>query len=148
MDARTLNRVTGWIAIPVFAWLAIAQPVLAAQQSDDETEELMDLSLEELLQVTVTTFSRKPQALSKTPAAIFVVSQTDIKRSGARSIPDILRMVPGIEVAQVDGNTWAVTSRGSNGIFANKLLVLMDGRTLLRPDVFRRPLGHPGYEPQ
>jgi len=93
----------------------------------------MDLSLEELLQVTVTTAGRKPQSLSKTPAAIFVVSQEDIQRSGARTIPDILRMVPGIQVQQVDASSWAVTSRGSNGIFANKLLVLMDGRTVYSP---------------
>ena len=93
----------------------------------------MGLSLEELLQVTVTTVARKPQSLSKTPAAIFVVSQEDIQRSGARTIPDILRMVPGIQVQQADASSWAVTSRGSNGIFANKLLVLMDGRTVYSP---------------
>ena len=93
----------------------------------------MGLSLEELLQVTVTTVARKPQSLSKTPAAIFVVSQEDIQRSGARTIPDILRMVPGIQVQQADASSWAVTARGSNGIFANKLLVLMDGRTVYSP---------------
>jgi len=101
--------------------------------SGSETEELINLSLAELLQVTVTSVSRKPQALSTSPAAIFVVSQDDIRRSGARTIPDVLRMVPGIQVAQVDASTWAVTARGSNGIFANKLLVLMDGRTLYDP---------------
>ena len=102
-------------------------------QAEAETEELIELSLEELLQVTVTTAARKPQSLSSTPAAIFVVSQEDIQRSGARTIPDILRMVPGIQVQQVDASSWAVTARGSNGIFANKLLVLMDGRTVYSP---------------
>ena len=102
-------------------------------QAEAETEELIELSLEELLQVTVTTAARKPQSLSSTPAAIFVVSQEDIQRSGARTIPDILRMVPGIQVQQVDASSWAVTARGSNGIFANKLLVLMDGRTAYSP---------------
>ena len=100
---------------------------------DSETVILTSLSLAELLQVTVTSVSRKPQSLSTSPAAIFVVSQNDIRRSGARTLPDVLRMVPGIQVAQADASTWAVTARGSNGIFANKLLVLMDGRTLYDP---------------
>jgi iron complex outermembrane receptor protein len=98
-----------------------------------EIDELINLSLEELLQVTVTSVSRKPQSLSTSPAAVFVISQDDIRRSGARTIPDALRMVPGVQVAQVDASTWAVTARGSNGIYANKLLVLMDGRTLYDP---------------
>ena len=98
-----------------------------------EAEELISLSLEELLQVTVTSVSRKPQSLSTSPAAIFVITQNDIRRSGARTIPDALRMAPGVQVAQVDSSTWAITSRGSNGIFANKLLILMDGRTVYDP---------------
>ena len=106
---------------------------LSDERAGLETEKLMELSLEELLQVKVTTLSRKPQPLSTTAAAIFVITQDDIQRSGALTIPDTLRMVPGIEVAQVDANTWAVTARGSNGVFANKLLVLMDGRTLYSP---------------
>ena len=82
----------------------------------------MDLSLVELLGLEVTSFSRQAKLLSDTPAAMFVISQTDITRSGARTIPDLLRMVPGLQVAQVDASTWAVTARGSNGVFANKLL--------------------------
>ncbi len=113
----------------VIAALICSAP-LYAQEEAANTEQLFDLSLEELLQVEVTTFSRKAQLLSKTPAAMFVITSSDIKRSGAKSIPDLLRMVPGVQVAQVDASTWAVTARGSNGIFANKLLVLMDGRTL------------------
>ena len=104
-----------------------------AAVAQDETEELMDLSLEELLGLEVTTFSRTPQLLSTTPAAMFVITQNDIKRSGARTVPDVLRMVPGVQVAQVDSSTWAVTARGSNGVFANKLLVLQDGRSIYNP---------------
>jgi iron complex outermembrane receptor protein len=114
-----------------FCW---SLPAIAAQHERmDATAALIDLSLEELLQVEVTTLSRKPQALADTPAAVFVISKSDITNSGARTIPDLLRMVPGIQVAQVDSSTWAVTARGSNGVFANKLLVLMDGRTLYSP---------------
>jgi len=112
---------------------ALAAPALAAGTTSTETEELIGLSLEELLEMQVTSLSRKPQTLSSSPAAIFVVSQADIQKSGARTLPDILRMVPGVQVAQVDASTWAVTARGSNGVFANKLLVLQDGRSLYGP---------------
>ncbi len=123
-----------WPGVIAFIFSACTWfPASAAITTEAETEQLIGLSLEELLQVTVTTVSRKPQALSSSPAAIFVISQNDIRRSGARTLPDILRMVPGVQVAQVDASTWAVTARGQNGIFANKLLVLMDGRTLYSP---------------
>ena len=74
------------------------------------SNDLIDLSLEELLQIEVTTVLKRPQALSQTPAAVFVITQQDIERSGAQTIPDVLRMAPGIEVAQVDASTWAVTT--------------------------------------
>jgi len=99
----------------------------------DETDELASLSLEELLSTEITTLSRKAESLGSAPAAVYVISQSDIRRSGATSIPELLRHVPGMQVAQIDGNKWAVTSRGANGRFANKLLVLMDGRTLYNP---------------
>lgn len=105
----------------------------ASTASGNETETLIGLSLEELLQVTVTSVSRKPQSLSTSAAAVFVISQNDIQRSGARTLPDLLRMVPGLQIAQIDASTWAVTARGSNAAFANKLLILMDGRTLYDP---------------
>jgi len=130
------NKLPNGVWLRVVAFIFSAYTVFCASATVTtaaETEQLIGLSLEELLQVTVTTVSRRPQTLSSSPAAIFVVSQTDIQRSGARTLPDILRMVPGIQVAQVDSSTWAVTARGPNGIFANKLLVLMDGRTLYSP---------------
>lgn len=96
-------------------------------------DDLADLSLDELLSTEITTLSRKSESLGSAPAAVHVISQSTIRRSGARSIPELLRLVPGMQVAQIDGNKWAVTSRGANGRFANKLLVLMDGRTLYSP---------------
>ena len=105
----------------------------ASAESMDDTDDLANLSLEELLATEITTLSRKAESLGGAPAAVFVISQSDIRRSGARSIPELLRMVPGMQVAQIDGNKWAVTARGANGRFANKLLVLMDGRTLYTP---------------
>ncbi|MDH5668089.1 MAG: TonB-dependent receptor [Nitrospira sp.] len=75
----------------------------------------------------------KAQPMSKTAAAIFIVNQEDIRRSGATSIPEVLRMVPGLNVAKVDGNKWAISARGFNDRYSSKMLVLMDGRTLYTP---------------
>jgi outer membrane receptor for monomeric catechols len=99
------------------------------QPSRDLTQE----SLEDLLNVEVTSVSKKEQKLSRAAAAVFVLSEEDIQRSGATTIPDLLRMVPGIDVAQINGNTWAVSARGLNGQFSNELLVLVDGRNAYTP---------------
>ena len=85
------------------------------------------------MQVEVSSVSRKSQTLFDTAAAAFIISQEDIRRSGATSIAEALRMAPGLEVAQLDAWHWAVTSRGFNLRLANKLLVLMDGRTVYNP---------------
>jgi iron complex outermembrane receptor protein len=71
--------------------------------------------------------------LSESPAAVFVISNEDIRRSGARYIPEILRMVPGLNVGRIDANKWAVSARGFNDRFANKMLVLIDGRSIYTP---------------
>lgn len=90
-------------------------------------------SLEELLQVKVSTVGKRQQRLNRAAAAVFVISREDIRRSGATSIPEVLRLAPGVHVARVTGSTWAVTIRGFNGIFSNKLLVLVDGQTVYNP---------------
>ena len=116
--------------------LSISLSVCTATAAEDEFEfstELIELSIEDLINVKVTSVSKKPQKILEAPAAIFVITQEDIRRSGAVSIPEVLRMVPGLEVAKIDSNKWAVTSRGFNGRFANKLLVLIDGRTVYTP---------------
>ncbi len=100
-------------------------PLLIAE----EQKEAVDLSVEDLLNVQVTSVAKKAQSLNDAPAAAFVISNEDIKRSGATNIPDALRLVPGLDVARINGNQWAVGSRGFNGRFANKLLVLIDGRS-------------------
>ena len=124
--ARTL------FALSVAGALSLTGEVAYADDHD-ETDMLATLSLEELLSTEITTLSRQSENLGGAPAAVHVISQSDIRRSGARSIPELLRLVPGMQVAQIDANKWAVTSRGANGRFANKLLVLMDGRTLYNP---------------
>lgn len=84
--------------------------------------ELMNLSLEELMEVEVSSAGRKLQKVSEAPAAVYVIHQEDIRRSGATSIPEALRLAPGLSVARMDGSTWAVASRGFNGRFLNTVV--------------------------
>ncbi len=85
------------------------------------------------MNIDVTSVSRKEQKLSKTPAAVYVITREAIARSGATTVPDLLRMAPGVQVAQVEANRWAISVRGFNSIYSNKLLVLVDGRTVYTP---------------
>jgi iron complex outermembrane receptor protein len=108
--------------------LLLLSGTASAQQQD-----LTQLSLEDLMNTKVTSVSKKEQSLSRTAAAIFVISAEDIRRSGATSIPDLLRIVPGLDVAQINANSWAISARGFNHQFSDKLLVLIDGRTVYTP---------------
>jgi iron complex outermembrane receptor protein len=107
----------------------LALPAWPQQTSTDLTTK----SLEDLMNVQVTSVSKSEQTLSRTASAIFVITAEDISRSGATNIPDLLRMVPGMDVAQINANTWAISARGLNGEFSNELLVLVDGRTVYVP---------------
>ncbi len=102
-------------------------------QAQQHTTDLSETSLETLMNMEVTTVSKKQAKLSQTAAAIFVITQEDIRRSGATNIPELLRMVPGLDVAHIDASKWAITSRGFNDRFADKMLVLIDGRTVYTP---------------
>ncbi len=94
---------------------------------------LMDLSLEELADIQVLSVSRKAQRLGDTAAAVSVLTREDIRRSGARNVPEALRLVPGVQVAQIGAGRWAVSVRGFNSRFASKLLVQVDGRSVYSP---------------
>jgi len=120
--------------IVVFMLAGVVNLSFAAPQEDRASgEPLKQLSLAELGNVEVTTASKGPEEVWKTPAAIFVITQDDIRRSGATSIPELLRLAPGVEVAQVDSNHWSVGIRGFGAALASKLLVLIDGRSLYTP---------------
>jgi len=95
--------------------------------------DLTELSIEELMDIKVTSVSKKSQNLSESAAAIFVITNDDLKRSGVTNIPDALRMVPGLNVARSDSNKWAINARGFNSRFSSKLLVLIDGRSIYTP---------------
>jgi len=115
------------------AFLCLTIIVAAPAYSTAQTHDYTDLSLEDLMDIEITSVSKRSQKISEAAAAVFVITNKDIQRSGAASIPEILRMAPGIHVARIDANKWAVTSRGFNGRFANKLLVLIDGRSVYTP---------------
>ena len=95
-----------------------------------QTADLSTVTIEDLMKIHVTSVSKKDQELFGTPSAVYVLTNEIIRRSGATTIPDALRLVPGIQVAQIDANKWAITARGFNGLWANKLLVLVDGRAV------------------
>jgi iron complex outermembrane recepter protein len=92
--------------------------------------DLAEKSLEDLMNVEVTSVSKKAEKLSQTASAVFVITPEDISRSGSTNLPDLLRMVPGVDVAQINANTWAISVRGLNQRFSNELLVLVDGRSV------------------
>jgi iron complex outermembrane receptor protein len=101
--------------------------------ANEKFAELADLSLEQLTQITVTSASRREERLVEAPASIFVITSDDVRRSGATSIPEVLRLAPNLIVARADNNQYAISARGFNNILANKLLVLIDGRTVYTP---------------
>jgi len=96
-------------------------------------DDLKEKSLKELMEVMVTSVSKKAEKLSEAASAITVITQEDIRRSGATSLPEALRLAPNLEVAQVDSHEWAISARGFNSTTANKLLVLIDGRSVYTP---------------
>ncbi len=134
-EARPVVRVaqrTALIALFVLAGL-VNQSFAAPQADPTNSEPLKQLSLAELGNVEVTTASKEPEKISKTSAAIFVLTQDDIRRSGATSIPEVLRLVPGVEVARINSNEWSVNIRGLGSGFSKSVLVLIDGRSVYTP---------------
>ena len=106
-----------------------------AQQPDSAASPgaLKKLTLEQLMNLEVTSVSKRPEKLSQAASAIQVITQEEIRRSGVTSLPEALRLASNLEVAQVDARQWAISARGFNGTTANKLLVLIDGRTVYTP---------------
>jgi iron complex outermembrane receptor protein len=94
--------------------------------------DLVSASLEDLMRIEITSAGRREQSAEDVPAAIFVLTSDDIRRSGIQSLPELFRLVPGMQVGRINGNKWAVSARGFNDLFADKLLVLIDGRTIYK----------------
>ena len=118
---------------PANKWVPILITSLLVWPGYTNAYDYFDLSLEQLLETRVLSVSKKNETVADAAAAIYVVTHEDIIRSGVTNIPDALRMVPGVNVAQSDSNTWAISIRGFNSALANKLLVLIDGRSIYNP---------------
>jgi iron complex outermembrane receptor protein len=110
--------------------LALAAPLAYA---DDDSVDPYALTPEQLFHATVISASRAPEEVWDAPTAIYVISASDIERAGARSIPEALRLAPGVDVARINSSGWAISIRGFNSALANKLLVLIDGRESYDP---------------
>ena len=117
----------------ILGFLGAFLAVTVLAQTSQNIPDVTAITLEDLMDLQVTSVSKRAQKLADAAAAIFVITQDDIRRSGASSIPEALRFVPGLEVARIDENKWAIGSRGFNGRFDNKLLVLIDGRSVYTP---------------
>lgn len=126
-----------WLVLPAFFGLALATPPPAAcaenAPADDGLSALAAMSLEDLTDVDISSVSKRVEKRSDAAAAIHVITQEDIRRSTAVSLPDLLRMAPGIHVASLDANKRSISARGFSGRYANSLLILVDGRSIYTP---------------
>ena len=120
-----------WHRLPLLA-ACIWAPALA-QRVGAPTDDLTNVGIDELFNVQVTSVGRKAQRISKAPASVFVLTAEDIRRSGATSIPEALRWVPGVTVLSLDDRSWTVSIRGSARMYSDKILVMIDGRSLYTP---------------
>jgi len=138
-DTRTVAAATGMVFTLGLMCLvrpgSAQQPDSAGRRPDTSlsAEALKKLSIEQLMNLQVTSVSKRPERLSQTASAIQVITQDDIRRSGAASLAEALRLAANLQVAQIDSRQWAISARGFNSTTANKLLVLIDGRTVYTP---------------
>jgi iron complex outermembrane recepter protein len=129
-EAAQRRCVRAWIrrSVRVLASLGAALLCAGTAGAQQQPTDLTKVSIEDLMNMEITSASKKGQKLSRVAAAIFVITQEDIRRSGATNIEDLFRMVPGLDVGEINGSTWAVGARGFNQQLSNKLLVMVDGR--------------------
>ena len=137
VPVQTLGRagMSGTWARSALACVLVSMLIGAsrADMSADSTGELKQMSLEELMDIQITSVARHPESLRQAAAAIQVITREDIRRSGASSIPEALRLAGNLEVARKNAHDWGISARGFNSSLANKLLVMIDGRTVYTP---------------
>lgn len=126
---RSLTKTMAMIACCM--WSGASGEAWAIAEAN--VNQYLDMDLSQLMQVTITSVAKKPQALADAAAAVYVITQEDIRRSGVTSIPEALAMAPGLQVARISSSKWSVSSRGFGGYTSNKLLVVMDGRSIYSP---------------
>ena len=118
---------------PVLRHAIAASLLLLSGGARADDQDLPSLSLEQLSDVVVTSVSRQEERLANAAASIYIISATDLARSGVLTLPEALRLAPNLQVAQLDARNYAITARGFNSAFQNKLLVLIDGRSIYSP---------------
>ena len=139
MKVSTVKADSGGMKRPLggassrLALLAVATALVVEASTPPKNSDLTEATLEDLMNIEVTSVSKKEQKLSQAPAAIYVITQEDIRRSGMTTMADLMRLVPGMDVGQIQGGAWAVSARGFNDNYSNKLLVLVDGRSIYSP---------------
>ncbi|WP_395685280.1 TonB-dependent receptor plug domain-containing protein [Caenimonas koreensis] len=129
MQIAPARSMAGIAGITLAAWTACVPALAQGQQSTS----LVDLSLEQLANIEVTSVSKRAQRLADVAGSVYVITADDIRRSGATSLPEALRLAPNLHVARADANQYAISARGFNSVIANKMLVLVDGRTVYSP---------------
>lgn len=128
-----MKWINGTMAILACTSLAAHEAQISPASDFPDLASFADLTLEQLSNIEVTSVSKRPERLSEAPASIFVISNDDIRRSGARSLPEALRLAPNLHVARTSSSSHVVTARGFASSSANKLLVLIDGRSVYTP---------------
>jgi iron complex outermembrane receptor protein len=118
---------------PLLLGAALVIGSVVPVQGQARPADLSMATLEELLNIQIISASRKDQRAEEVPAAVYIITHEDIRRSGMSSVPALLRLVPGVQVARINSNKWAVSARGFNSLYSNKLLVLVDGRSVYNP---------------
>src|SRR5271166_4514960 len=118
------------VPIPRILAFALGFSLVFHAEGEPQDKDLGDLTLEQLMNIQVSSASKKDQSLSDTAASVFVITREMIRRSGLTSVPEVLRLAPGVEVAREDAGKWAIGIRGFSAPLSNKLLVLVDGRSV------------------
>lgn len=132
-NVKNLSKKYDRVGVCLIAVYIACNGTMSIADDSLRVSELTELGFEDLFQIEVTSVSKKPESWFDASAAVYVLSQDDLRRSGARTVAEALRMVPGLNVAQLDANKWAVSARGFNGLYAHDLLVLVDGRSVYSP---------------
>lgn len=133
MQGRTCCALYKLLETLLLVWAYVAVLPAFAAETHVSASDFADLSLEQLSNIEVTSVSRRAERLSDAPASIFVITAEDIRRSGVTSLPEALRLAPNLQVARTSASQYAVSARGFNNSIGNKLLVLIDGRTIYTP---------------
>jgi iron complex outermembrane receptor protein len=133
MRTSPSRRVASVLSLLAAACCVSATTAAAERRGPDDGQSLKQMSLEDLGRIEVTSVSKDAESVRRTPAAIYVITQDDIRRSGATSLPEVLRLAPGLDVARIDTTHWSVGVRGFGDQFSKSVLVLVDGRSVYTP---------------